>query len=137
MRPHMKITDLVKTKYAGADWLKKNLAYAKPKAIVSELGETVADILGQLYEGIYHIEDNHLFKTDWANPSRISITLPDGGGRFSTYDFSLLTHLVLLAQATKVRIAITAATHGYLRLTFSQDENHRTIEDAIAFFIPS
>jgi len=133
----MNINNIVKTKYAGADWLKKNLAYAKPTASVSELGEIVADIIGQLYEGIYHVEDNHLFKADWANPKRIVLTLPDGGGRFATYDFSLLTHLVLLAQATKIRIAITAATHGYLRLTFSRYDDHRTIEDAIAFFIPS
>lgn len=136
MNTHTAITDLVKTKYAGADWLKTNLSFAKPKAApVSQLGEIVADILGQLYEGIYHIEDNFIFKVDWSSNRMINITLPDGGGRFATFDASLLTHLVILAQAAKVRIAITAATHGYLRLSFSFNEKHFSLQENCARYL--
>lgn len=121
------IEDIVKTKYAGAGWLKRNLAYVKPDMVVSELGEKVADILGQVFSGIYHIEDRSLFKVDWSRNHSIQITLMDNG--FATYDAGCLTHLVLLAHLCNIRVAVTAATHGYLKLTFMRVSVNTTMGD--------
>ena len=41
--------------YAGADWLQGVLRYKQPNLILSPLGRSVADLLGELYLGIYHV----------------------------------------------------------------------------------
>lgn len=115
------------SKYEGADWLGRDL---------SPLGRKVADILGQVFLGIYHVNQRALDRVDWADPYCIAITLQDG---LATCDFHRLTALVVLCHDAAIRMEISAATHGYLRLMFHQRtrdggmcEGHPTIEDAVA-----
>ncbi len=106
---------------------------------VSEFGEKVADILDQLFDGIYHIQEAVVNKrVRWDDPSRIQVVLY---GSMSTYDFSRLTHLVLLAHRYCVRVEISGSAPGYLRILFSDRKRegaiysrHPTIEQAIENF---
>lgn len=116
-------------KYSGADWIKSSL-----KIEPSELGCQVADILGQVFRGIYHIE-KPVQKVDWTNKRWIEICL---FGSISTFDFQHLTELVILCHDRCVRLEITGAAPKYLRLMFHQRKregnmtmSHPTIDQAI------
>jgi hypothetical protein len=120
-------------KYSGADWIK----YYRP--FTSEFGCKVADILGQVYRGIYHLDKAVLHKRiDWSAKHFIEITID---GELATFDNSALTELVLLCHEQSVRLAISGAAPGYLRLKFSPRkpdpelatwERHPSVEQAIA-----
>lgn len=97
-------------KYAGAEWVKASL-----KVDPSQFGEKVADLLGQMYLGIYHIPVHQLKKVQWKNTSRITITV---GEDFATFDNNMLTRFVFLCHEMCIRGEISAATHGYLMLVF-------------------
>jgi hypothetical protein len=121
------------TKYAGADWLKSSYEGIK----LSPLGVKVADLLGQLVQGIYHISGRALKKVDWSNDQWIEIILP--GHRFATFDFGGLTALVVLCHDACIRCEIRGCGWGYIRFWFSQRagrsgelwHRHPTMEDAI------
>lgn len=127
------INDIVRTKHAGSDWIKSNLAIVKPGTVISPLGEIAADILGQMYFGIYHLKSSHLFKVDWSNNRTIEITITDTD--LATFDSSTLTIMVILAAALKIRISIKAATHGYITFTFLDEPDHRSIDDAMGKYL--
>jgi hypothetical protein len=126
-------------KFSGADWLLQNknwlLKNNKGKP-VSELGLTVADILGQCFFGLYHIHKHVLNKkVDWTNNHWIEITISN---TLSTFDDTSLTRLVLLCHHKAVRLEIGGAANGYLRLAFSQRkregalwERHPSIQDQV------
>lgn len=123
--------------YSGADWLARSLeAWKKPAA--SPLGNAVADLLGDVVRGIYHIDERALHRVEWDDAYCIEITMPDDGGRWATWDFDLLTGLVVLAHERCIRVSIGAATFHYLKLYFHQRsreggiaERHPTIEEAV------
>ena len=117
-------------KYAGADWVQSNF-----KVSLSPIGVAVADLLGQLFRGIYHLEPSSLKKVDWNNPHQISIVLSKNT-TLSTYDFNELTMLVVLCHDRLLRCEIGAKTFGQLELRFHQrkatggiTERHPTIEE--------
>ena len=119
-------TETKPTKYSGAEWLDAEL---------SPLGRKVADILGQVWGGIYHIDNRWLRRVNWKHAWVVEITLRE---EMSTYDPDRLTRLVALCHDAAVRMNIRAATHGYLTLTFHQRqrdgvlcERHPTMEAAI------
>lgn len=120
------------TKYAGSDWLKENNKNMK----MSPLGEKVADILGQVTAGIYHISDDVL-KTDWSNPYGISVVIYGG---LNSFDDSRLTTLLVLCFDNMIRLEINPRAFRYLELQFHQrksrtgriDERLPTIESMIA-----
>jgi len=119
---------------AGSDWLRRR------RKELSPFGERVADLLGELYFGIYHI-DREVLKADFSRPTRIIVTVSDGRGSFATYDDSLLTHLVLLAHEKNIRASVRAATHGYLQLEFMEvsrkgffADRHPTLAESIKRF---
>lgn len=122
----------------GSEWLIANkIADA---ATISPLGRKVADLLGDLYGGIYHIDDKQLRAVDWAYPHHIEFFTTDS---FATTDFNNLTHLVFLAHDYCVRVQIDAKPHGKheLRLRFhprqrtgTWSETHWTIEQAVASY---
>ena len=59
-------------KYAGADWLEEVL---RPRCGLSPFATKVANILGQVFAGIYHIERSVLSpKADWTG-DEINITI--------------------------------------------------------------
>jgi hypothetical protein len=122
--------------YSGADWIEKTL-----KKELSPLGKDVADILGAVYLGIYHIDQGRnnraLDRADWSDTHCIVVRLPKNYS-LSSYDSSELTGLVLLAHDKAVRIEITAVFGGFFELVFhqrkregNQFERHPTIEKAM------
>ena len=118
--------------YAGADWLKDGIS----AEAVSPFGEQVANILGDAFFGIYHLDYVSLKKADWKNNDWIQVTVCGG---LSTYDNDGLTRLVVLCHDRLVRLEIRAAAPKYLRLCFSPRksrdghmfERHPTLEDAM------
>ena len=117
--------------YSGSDWIERQ------GKTLSPLGREVADILGQVYEGIYHISRAALHeRVKWDDNLFIMIVVTDG---ISTFDFNVLTRLVILCHDRAVRLEINSAGFGYLRLFFSQrvregsmTKRHPTMEQAIA-----
>lgn len=116
---------------ADIDWMRKE------GAALSLLGEAVADLLGSLYQGIYHIDRSALFhkRTNWSATNHIEIVL---WGQFSTFDGDRLTQLVFLAHDRCLRVTVAGAGSGYLRITFhpktregNSFDRHPTIEQAL------
>ena len=118
--------------YAGADWIEASL-----KRECSPFGRLVADLLGVVFVGIYHLDDRALLRADWANHRRIELTI--GWTDLATYDGARLTQLVILAHDAAVRFSIAPCNPRYLRLIFhprsrggDMAARHATIEDAVA-----
>lgn len=96
-------------KYSGAEWLPN-----KVQETMSPLGREVADIIGQVFMGIYHI-DREITKVDWANPNWIEFC---HYGELSTFDYCNLTSLVVLCHDRCIRLSISPASPRVLRLMF-------------------
>lgn len=111
--------------YAGADWLATALAQVRPKATISPFGRRVADLLGELFQGLYHWDG--WGKVDWSNERWIRVSV--GHVDWSTYDSSLLTHLVLLAHREAIRVQMAPCNFSHLELYFhprSREDSSRT-----------
>ena len=120
-------------KYAGADWLEESC-----KIKMSPFGRKVADILGQVWRGIYHLDyHGSLHKVDWMDDRFIRITIT---GELATFDSQHLTELVVAAHDCCIRVSIGACNMQRIALEFSRrtarDGNlylrHPTIEQAVA-----
>lgn len=118
--------------YSGADWIQSNF-----NVEMSPLGEQVADLLGDLFFGIYHLDQKALRRVDWGNNHHIEFNL--GWHALATTDFNELTRLVILCHDRAIRCSIEASTHKYLKLIFHKRQRggdiyhaHPTIEDAVA-----
>lgn len=116
---------------AGSSWL----SFGGKKKL-SEFGVVVADILGEIFNGIYHISRS-LKDADFTNDYYIKICIRDSLD-FGTYDSDLLTQLVILAHTRNVKVSIKAAAHHYLWLEFIKvtkqgffRDNHPTIDDLL------
>jgi hypothetical protein len=103
-------------KHSGADWMAKQDCFKSPSA----LGVKVADILGQVYLGIYHISGAVTAKkVDWQNECEISITI---SSELATFDGAELTFLILCCIESGVSVQIYGAFKGYLKLTFTNGD---------------
>lgn len=125
----------IKSEYAGADWLEPQLI--RRGMVLSELGRDVADLLGYLYQGLYHVS-GIVDKCEWDNKFYISLTHYND---LSTYDFNHLTTLVFLAHRMAIRVEIQPCNFKYLRILFHRrfrDGNmtvrHPDIREALAKF---
>jgi len=99
------------TDYQGAEYIRG--AICKD---ISPLGIEVANILGQAWAGIYHLEHEIRHKrTHWENPHWIEIVIYGG---LATWDFNQLTQLVVLCHDRAIRLEINGAANGYLKLMF-------------------
>jgi len=120
--------------YSGSEWIKSTLGIDD----VSPLGEAVANLLGDVFHGIYHLEDNALKRVKWNNTNYIVFSL--GWRSLATIDNDALTALVVLAHDRMLRVEIEASTRNYLRLVFHQRHDRAgkmgkrcpTMEDHIA-----
>jgi hypothetical protein len=120
--------------YAGAKWLQEILT--KKGITLSPLGVKVANILGRVNYGLYHLKWASLShqRTDWTNKRYIEIVLNTD---LSTYDWSDLTQYVVYAHDERLRLGINAKAPHYLCLVFSpldDDYPNRkipTLEEAI------
>jgi hypothetical protein len=124
----------VAEKYAGTDWVEGTLHIE-----MSPFGRKVADILGQVWRGIYHLDQGgtRLCKVDWTDDRFIRITVT---GELATFDSQHLTELVLAAHDGCVRVSVGACNMQRLQLNFSRRtardgdlfSRHPTIETAVA-----
>lgn len=118
--------------HSGAEWIKSALRVKE----MSPLGEAVANLLGDLYGGIYHLEDDDLKKVEWNNTHHIIFVLRHK--TLATVDSSLLTSLVFLCHDKCIRCEISARSPGRFELMFHRRqregqiwERHPTIEQAL------
>lgn len=130
----------MKCKYAGSDWVVSMFPYwYKNPVKMSPLGEKVADILGELYYGIYHLEDNPLKKVEWENNHHITISI---NKHLSSYDNSELTRLVFLCHHMHIRVEIMPCNFSHITLMFHNRVDdiedmykyHPNIDDAVEKF---
>jgi hypothetical protein len=123
------------SEYAGSNWIE--LQY--PEKAMSPLGKNVADLLGELFQGIYPLDHKALSRVDWSNNNFIELSL--GWHSMATTDFDELTRLVFLAHHMAIRVSIEASTHKYLKFIFHQrnrngglSARHPTLDEAVAQF---
>jgi hypothetical protein len=105
------------TRYAGADWLRANKDVLKEKRDPSPLGALVADVLGQTWEGIYHLRSDGIRTANWADPHFVEICL---SRKLCTVDGNHLTRLVVLCHDHALRLDIQPCNPKALRLVFSR-----------------
>ncbi|MBZ9752957.1 hypothetical protein K7W42_19140 [Deinococcus sp. HMF7604] len=125
--------------FAGSEWLVSNLKYEKAPA-PSPLGLRVADLLGELAHGIYHLPKGAKYRTNWGHSRYIEVTLENGYVTLGTVDADYLTRLVFLAHDYGLRVEIRPCNFRHLVLGFSQREVRTgayhercpTAEDALA-----
>jgi len=130
--------------YKGADWIETVLRLEAERrgenpddVKMSDFGRKVADLLGDLFYGIYHIDKEALHpRVDWSNERHIEIVIHEG--QMATYDFGYLTRFVVLCHDRCIRGAIQGAAPRYLRLIFhprkregTPSETHPTMEEHI------
>lgn len=116
--------------FAGADWLEQQ------GKELSDHGRRVADIVGAVYRGIYHIE-RPVLRADWSDPLMVELVLP---GELATFDFPHLTELLVLCHDACIRLSISPYMRN-LRLMFHprqgrtgrMSKRHPTIEDATRY----
>jgi hypothetical protein len=135
-------------RHAGADWLQSNLDSAHrlskegrgqrnfPQLTVSPLGRCVADILGLVFGGLYHLPNNVTENKGWAHPSCIVLPLER---ELATIDFSHLWPIVALCQRCGIRVAIKPKNFKAMTLVFSCG-NHfcgdiKAPADAVAYWL--
>lgn len=99
--------------YAGSEWIKSSLKVED----MSELGEAVADLVGQVFLGIYHLPTKSLKKVQWNDEYIITLVI---GKSLCTVDNNELTRLVVLAHDRLIRVDIEGVAPRYLRLIFHQ-----------------
>jgi len=120
----------LKHEWSGAEWLEKNLEAAcsleakrrgKKRAIsetISPFGRAVADLLGFVWRGLYHLPDESLIKAEWHSDRWITIKLYKGHN-LATYDFAELSWLVVASHDLMIRTSVHAEFGGALVLGFS------------------
>ena len=117
--------------YSGASWIKRSL-----KKEMSPLGEAVANLLGRVHRGIYHLRTSALERVDWSNNQWIEFVYD---GNMATVDFPDLTMLVVFAHDEMIRVSLEGCGPRYMRMIFHQrdsreggmSERYPTIEDHI------
>ena len=115
------------------DWLKGH----KPGIEISPLGEKVCNLLGLLYEGLYHFSGYS--RVNWNDPYCIEVNVRLN--EFATFDADRLTLLVFLAHEFCVRIELATSGPGLMKLFISErnrdgDTYHRhpTLDQAAENF---
>lgn len=109
-------------KFAGADWLKTDA-----RRVVSDFGTKVADILGQAYCGIYHLDPGQIRAAEWGSKYRVEIRV---SRHLSTFDTNELTRMLVLCHDAKIRLEIAPCNMQLLRLIFwCREANEQHIYD--------
>lgn len=118
--------------YAGHDWVEASL-----KIELTVFQKRVADIIGFVWRGIYHLPAKRLRAAFEIPPAWDGVELLVFD-ELSTWDFNKLTELVVLCHDQCIRLSVGPANPRYLRLLFhpreregSTSQRHPTIEQAI------
>jgi hypothetical protein len=98
--------------YAGASWIKRSL-----KKEMSPLGEAVANLLGRVHRGVYHLRTTALDRVDWSNKMWIEFIYDRD---MATVDFPDLTMLVVFAHDEMIRVSIEGCGPHYMKMIFHQ-----------------
>jgi hypothetical protein len=130
--PETAVRSIDRDLYAGANWIRKDL-----NVTLSPLGERVADLLGWVFYGIYHLDYGALRRANWGNTHYVRLALSCRG--WATYDGDQLTRLVIACHDLCIRMEINPCNFHHLELLFHPRERegrtwarHPTMEDAIA-----
>jgi hypothetical protein len=105
-----------KIKHSGAGWMLATKRLSFETCPPSQLGIKVMNVLGQVWQGIYHI-DNYVLKPKirWDGKLAVAVTI---SGCLSTYDFAHLTLLVLCCQKADIVVCVDGSFKGYTQLIF-------------------
>ena len=82
------------------------------KGEFSEVGQRTAVLFNRLW-GLHHLHRTSLRKVNWGNDYVIEFVY---NRELATFDFDSLTVLVVLAHQLMLRVNITGAAPGYLRI---------------------
>lgn len=88
----------------------------------SLIGYKTLAILTRLYNGMHHVPNTQIAKMDWTNKRFLSFKVRDS---MATYDYDMLTHLVLLAHEYCVRVEINSCNFHYFEIMFFNRINRR------------
>jgi hypothetical protein len=113
-------------RYAGADHLD---GMGCPASL---LGRTVAEALGYVYRGLYHLPTGSLKRATWRDERCVSINVP--GFDMASWDGARLTQLVVVSHDLGLRLEISPAGPRHLKLRFSQ---RTTREGSISCRLPT
>lgn len=130
---------MAKEYYAGADWIESNIKHGgKWIGPMSEFGREVADLLGDLFLGIYHVNPAYLIKVDWSGSAFIELAVDQ---TFATFDYSNLTRFVFLCHDYGIRGQISPRSNRTMMFMFHPRERkngarnvsqwHPTLEESI------
>ncbi len=100
------------SQYQGSEWIERSLKVDN----ISEFGREVADLLGDVFAGIYHLSSRALHKVDWSDDRYISFIY--GNDNLATFDGDKLTRLVVLSHDRMIRVSIHPRAFHYLELGF-------------------
>jgi hypothetical protein len=110
-----------RVKYSAADWLEKELGQGLPG-----IGIRAANVLGQTFKGIYHLEKAVLSKkAQWTDTNEVKVTIAN---QLATYDDPSLTRLVFCCRSAGLCLRIQGRGPGYLRLLFGWGATHLSHE---------
>jgi hypothetical protein len=98
-------------RYSGAEWMRRSGFKLSP------LGEVVAEIVGYVWRGIYHLSIRDLEASDFADQRFVQVRVPDG---LSTWDSPQLAELVALCYQNGLRMEIRPRGRRHLMLGFCE-----------------
>lgn len=101
-----------RTQYAGADWL-----CASRGVSLSPLGRAVAEIIGYVWRGIYHLSTRDLDASDFTDAHMVQVRVP---AELATFDHAELAELVVLCYSNRLRMEIKPRGRGHLLLRFHE-----------------
>lgn len=108
--------------HSGSQWIESALKIEN----MSPLGRAAADLLGDVWSGIYHLDNKKLKQVDWGDPYCISVQLDHQ--TLATFDAPLLTWLVVLCHDRCLRMSVSAATINTLELMFHQRQREGGVD---------
>jgi hypothetical protein len=110
------------SQYAGSGWLSK---YDGVKC--SEFGSKVADVLGWVYKGIYHIDKDVLRdRKTWSDSRLIELSVY---APIATWDYSHLTELLFVCYEQNISLEIAGSCNGYSRMLFNDQSPAFSLKD--------
>jgi hypothetical protein len=104
------------SKYSGADWIETSLKIKN----MSPLGKLVADVLGQVFRGIYHLPTTSLKNTDWSDKYMIEFNCHKS---LSTVDGWELSWLIVLCFDNHLRLEISPNMRSLSLMFHPRDPN--------------
>lgn len=112
------------TKYAGAEWLQRQINGSSKPFELSNIAKDVADIMGQLEAGLYHWE-NVVSKKGWRDASHdyIELTYPN------KLNSSSILFLSMLCFSKKIECRLSPSSPYAVKLSFIRVPDQKLFEE--------